>query len=139
MQPASSRSEPTASTSIALRKRSRASGFTRTLTHKASISASHAILRQALYANGEGSVTRRGSTKTLGLRRRCDTMAAEKPYREEIRRDDEVAEARLGRPCRHGHCRRLSAHGGGADQARRRDAVCPLRHDRAGLARSGRV
>src|SRR6516225_5924328 len=37
MQPGSSCSEPSASTSIAFRKRSRASGFTRTLTHIASM------------------------------------------------------------------------------------------------------
>src|SRR5713226_2681758 len=37
-QPGSSRSEPIASTSIALRKRSRASGLIRTFTHSASMS-----------------------------------------------------------------------------------------------------
>src|SRR5947207_15510532 len=40
MQPGSSRSEPKASTSIALRNRSRASGFTRTFTHIANIAPS---------------------------------------------------------------------------------------------------
>src|SRR5437899_2496323 len=44
-QPGSSRSEPSASTSIAFRKRSRASGLTRTFTHSASIAASLAPLR----------------------------------------------------------------------------------------------
>src|SRR5215469_5192988 len=41
MQPGSSRSEPRASTSIALRNRSRPSGFTRTFTHIASMRSSN--------------------------------------------------------------------------------------------------
>src|SRR5229473_7023149 len=48
-QPGSSRSEPIASTSIALRKRSRASGLTRTFTHSASIAAS--LSKAGLTAN----------------------------------------------------------------------------------------
>src|SRR6266481_3253534 len=43
MHPGSSRSEPRASTSIAFRKRSRASGFTRTFTHIASIALSISV------------------------------------------------------------------------------------------------
>src|SRR5271169_1073727 len=73
MQPGSSLSEPKASTSIALRNRSRSSGFTRTFTHIASIplpsywqiepyAPARALPERESYANGEAGTLGRNVT-----------------------------------------------------------------------------
>src|SRR4029077_8747129 len=70
-QPGSSRSEPIASTSIALRKSARLSGLIRTFTHSASMLPPHPKHESEprLYANGPANVTRNAGSAQSGLSR----------------------------------------------------------------------